>query len=78
MFLLFGSRVSEKIVNVVSFVCRYCGQQAQQNVVKASNRFTLFFVPLFTFSTRYSNECTNCGGSTALTAAQVQHSLARG
>ena len=78
MFLLFGSRVSENIVNVVSFVCHYCGQQAQQNVVKASNRFTLFFVPLFTFSTRYRNECTNCGGSTALTAAQVQHSLARG
>jgi hypothetical protein len=77
MFLLFGSRVSEKIVNVVSFVCNYCGQQATQNVIKSANKFTLFFVPLFTFSTRYRNECTNCGGSTALTAAQVQHSLTR-
>jgi len=78
MFLLFGTRISEKIVNVVAFVCGYCGQHATQNVITASNRFTLFFVPLFTFSTKYRNECTNCGGRTALTADQVQHSLARG
>lgn len=75
MFLLFGSRVSEKIVNVVRFVCAYCDKDVPQNVVKSSNRFTLFFVPLFTFSTRFRNECTNCGGRTSLTAAQVEHSL---
>jgi hypothetical protein len=62
-------------VNVVTFVCGYCSTNARQNVVKASNRFTLFFVPLFSFSTRYYNQCTNCGGRTALTAAQVDHSL---
>ena len=75
MFLLFGSRVSEQIVNVVTFVCGFCSTNARQNVIKASNRFTLFFVPLFSFSTRYRNECTNCGGRTALTRAQVEHSL---
>ena len=75
MFLLLGSRVVEQIVNVVSFVCGYCGTNARQNVVKASNRFTVFFVPLFSFSTKYYNECTNCGGRTALTVAQVNHSL---
>jgi hypothetical protein len=35
----------------------------------------VFFVPLFSFSTKYYNECTNCGGRTALTVAQVNHSL---
>jgi Zn ribbon nucleic-acid-binding protein len=75
VFLLFGSRVSQQIVNVVAFVCGYCNVDAPQHVVKSSNKFTLFFVPLFTFSTKYHNECTNCGGRTALTPEQVQHSL---
>ena len=75
MFLLFGNRISEDIINVVTFVCGFCRQQAPQNVIKMRNRFTLFFVPLFTFSTRYENQCTNCGGRTALTADQAQHSL---
>jgi hypothetical protein len=75
MFLLLGTRVSEQIVKVVMFLCAFCNQEAPQNVVKASNRFTLFFVPLIPLSTKYYNECTNCGGTTPLTAAQVQHSL---
>jgi hypothetical protein len=77
MFLLFGSRVTEQIVNVVSFVCGYCDKRVPQNVIESKNRFTLFFVPLFTFSRRYRNECSNCGGRTALSAEQVQHSLAQ-
>jgi hypothetical protein len=75
VFLLFGTSPSERIVNVVAFVCGFCHTNARQNVVKSSNRFTLFFVPLFSFSTRYYNECTNCAGRTALTKAQVDHSL---
>lgn len=75
MFLLFGTRVSQAIINVVTFVCGYCGVNARQNVVKRTNKFTLFFIPLFPFSTRYHNQCTNCGGVTDLSADQVQRSL---
>jgi hypothetical protein len=77
MFLLFGSRVSQQIVNVVAFVCGFCNVDAPQNVIRTQNKFTLFFVPLFSFSTKFYNQCTNCGGQTALTAAQVEHSLRR-
>lgn len=76
MLLIFGSRVSEAIINVVTFVCGFCGVRAPQNVIKRSNRFTLFFLPLFSFSTKYENECSNCGGRTALTANQARNSLA--
>jgi hypothetical protein len=76
MVLVFGSRTSEVIINIVTFVCGYCHVQAPQNVVKRSNRFTLFFIPLFSFSTRYVNQCTNCGGLTNLTAEQAKNSLA--
>jgi hypothetical protein len=75
MFLLFGTRTAEALINVVSFICGYCGVQAAQNVVKRSTKFTLFFVPLFSFSTSFTNVCTNCGGATALTKSQAQHSL---
>jgi ribosomal protein S27AE len=75
MLLIFGSSVHETIINVVRFVCGYCGVDAPQNVMKRSNRFTLFFLPLFPISTRYVNQCTNCGGETALTAEQARHSL---
>lgn len=75
MLLIFGSGVSEAVINVVTFVCGYCGVRAPQNVIKRSNRFTLFFLPLFSFSTTYVNECSNCGGRTALTADQARNSL---
>ncbi|GAA1002224.1 zinc-ribbon domain-containing protein [Subtercola frigoramans] len=76
MLLIFGTRLSEAIINMVSFVCGYCHQHAPQNVIRRRHRFTLFFVPLFSVSTRYVNECTHCGGLTGLTAGQAKHSLA--
>jgi len=44
MFLLFGTRTSQAVVNVVSFVCAYCNTMAEQHVVKRSTKVTLFFV----------------------------------
>lgn len=75
MFLIFGTTLTETIVNVVAFVCGICGRDAPQQVIKRSNRLSLFFIPLFALSSHYINRCTNCGGETALSAAQVQHSL---
>ena len=75
MFLLFGTSVRETIINVVTFVCGYCSVRAPQNVTKRSNRFTLFFIPLFTVSRRHFNICTNCGGTTALTKEQATNGL---
>ena len=75
MLLIFGSRVTESIVNAVAFVCAVCNVRAPQQVIKRANRFTLFFVPLFSFSKKHINRCTNCGAETQLSAEQVQHSL---
>ncbi|MEF2979287.1 zinc-ribbon domain-containing protein [Subtercola sp. YIM 133946] len=75
MLFIFGSSVSQTIVNVVTFVCGYCNTTAPQQVIRRRSRFTLFFVPLFSYSTTYLNQCTNCGTLTGLTAEQAQHSL---
>ena len=75
MILLFGTRAFETVINLVSFVCGYCGTLAEQQVIKRTTRFTLFFHPLFPLSRTYVNVCGRCHGSTALTAAQARHSL---
>ena len=75
MFLLFGTHPSQSIVNTVTFDCNYCGQHATQNVVKVANKFTIFFIPLFTFGKSFYVQCSNCGGVTDLTEAQANHSL---
>lgn len=75
MILLFGTRAFETVLAVVTFVCGYCSVNASQQVVKRSNRFTLFFIPLLTFSTSYFVACSNCGGVTELTKEQAQNSL---
>lgn len=75
MFLLFGTRPSVSILTIVHFVCGFCDKSVAQRVVERKNKFTLFFVPLFSFSTKYHNECSNCGGLTSLSKEQAQNAL---
>lgn len=75
MILIFGTRASESLMVIVTFVCNYCRQEVPQEVYKRVNRFALFFIPLFPVSTRYYVRCSNCGGTTALTREQAHHSL---
>ena len=77
MFLLFGTRASETILTVVTFVCGYCQTSAAHRVFQRRTRFTLFFIPLFTVSTSYFVDCSHCGGTTKLTKEQADRSVAR-
>ncbi|WP_166404702.1 zinc-ribbon domain-containing protein [Labedella endophytica] len=76
MILLFGTRLHTVLVAVVSFVCPFCSKDVPQRVLKLVNRFTLFFVPLFPVSTRFVNECTNCGGITDVSRDQADNAVA--
>ena len=75
MFLLFGMRSLPEIIAIVAFTCRICGVNASQEVVKQSTKLTVFFIPLFSLSTKHYVTCSNCGGSTGLTANQAYHAL---
>jgi uncharacterized Zn finger protein len=76
VILFFGTRVFETLMNVVVFVCHYCGNRVDQRVMKSTNRFTLFFlIPLFSLGSNYYVQCTNCGGVTELSRQQAEHSL---
>jgi hypothetical protein len=73
VILLFGTRAYFQEIVLVSFVCHFCGVAAPQQVYRRVNRFTLFFLPLFTVSRKYFVECSNCGGATQLTEDQANH-----
>lgn len=75
MFLLFGTHPSQSTINTVEFDCGYCGKHVPQHVVKVAQRFTVFFIPLFSFSKSFFVRCSNCGGTTDLTESQANHSL---
>jgi zinc-ribbon family len=77
MLLLFGTRAAFRVLATVTFACSYCGRTAPQRIVERANRFTLFFLPLFTISRTYFNQCTNCSGVTDLTAEQARRGIDR-
>lgn len=75
MFLLFGTRAFASVAFVVTFACGHCGTLASQDVVRQQQKVTLFFIPLFSISTSWFIECSNCGMETGLTTQQAEHSL---
>lgn len=74
MLLIFGTRAYQTLLTLVMMVCPHCHVDAQQRVSQVASKFTLFFLPLFTVSTKYFVECSNCGIATALTKQQVDNS----
>ena len=61
MLVIFGVSVSEDVLGVLRYVCETCGNEAAHRVMRRRRRFTLFFIPIFTTSRRYSRTCAYCG-----------------
>ncbi|MGR8008289.1 zinc-ribbon domain-containing protein [Streptomyces hypolithicus] len=59
--IIFGSKGYLYQLAMLTLVCGNCGNPAAHTLKKRVSKFTLFFVPLFAFSTKYSTQCTFCG-----------------
>ncbi|MGW6981754.1 zinc-ribbon domain-containing protein [Streptomyces sp. NPDC054932] len=59
--IIFGTKVYLYQLAIATLVCRRCGYSAAHTLMKHVTKFTLFFVPLFPFSTKYATQCTYCG-----------------
>ncbi|MFZ7089273.1 zinc-ribbon domain-containing protein [Curtobacterium sp. RRHDQ10] len=64
--IIFGTRGMSKLLGVLFYACAYCHQEAAQRLVQRATWFTLFFIPVFPFSTRRTISCAYCGGQTDL------------
>jgi hypothetical protein len=63
MFIIFGWRTTMRRVAMLTLLCHVCRNQAAHPLDKLTKKFSLFFIPVFPFSTRYQLTCTACGTS---------------
>lgn len=64
MFVLFGVSTKVRTLSAAPGTCQYCHNEALQRLQERAHRFSLFFVPLFTFRKKYHINCAYCGGLT--------------
>ncbi|MDW8805991.1 zinc-ribbon domain-containing protein [Streptomyces scabiei] len=72
MFVIFGTKGYLYQLAILTLVCGQCGNPAAHTLRKRVTKFTLFFVPLFPFSTKYQTQCTFCGAEQKVTAEQAE------
>lgn len=66
MLLIFGTKGYRELLGVTTLVCQFCGHPAAHRVEKLTNKFTLFFIPLFPVSTRHGMQCAMCSAESRL------------
>ncbi|MFD9719893.1 zinc-ribbon domain-containing protein [Streptomyces sp. NPDC056500] len=76
--IIFGTKGYLHQLAMLTLVCGSCGNPAAHALRKRVTKFTLFFVPLFPVSTKYSTQCTFCGAEQKLVKEQADRLLAQG
>jgi len=76
--IIFGTRGYLYQLAMLTLVCGNCGNPAAHTLRKRVIKFTLFFVPLFPISTKYSTQCTFCGIQHQLPKEQAEQLRAQG
>lgn len=73
MFILYGTRQKVKIVKPLrKDRCMVCNHVTEKALAKEKKSFTVFFIPLFTWTTLKFIFCPVCGRSKILTNAEYK------
>lgn len=59
--IIWGTKSKIKILKMLLYAGNCCQQEAGKRVLRKQKWFTLFFIPLIPYSTKYYVECTMCG-----------------
>ncbi|TDT35175.1 zinc ribbon family protein [Streptomyces sp. BK208] len=70
--IIFGTKGYLYQLAILTLVCSRCGNPSAHTLRKRVTKFTLFFVPLFPFSTKYAMQCTFCGVEQQVTKEQAE------
>lgn len=70
--IIFGTKGYLYQLAILTLVCPRCGNPSAHALRKRVTKFTLFFVPLFPVSTKYSTQCTFCGAESKLSQEQAE------
>lgn len=76
MFIIFGTKSTKKILGVQKRVrCGRCNNIAPWQVLKITNWFSLFFLPIIPISTKYFEICPICHGANQITYEEAIQSI---
>ncbi|WP_329347342.1 zinc-ribbon domain-containing protein [Streptomyces sp. NBC_01261] len=70
--IIFGTKGYLYQLVILTLVCGNCRNPAAHTLRKRITKFTLFFVPLFPLSTKYTTQCTFCGLEQKITKEQAE------
>jgi zinc-ribbon family len=70
--LIWGFKLYSAVVATFAYVCENCQQQSAHHLVKRVRKFSLFFIPLFPVSTKYTDTCTYCGRTIPVPKEQAE------
>lgn len=76
--IIFGTKGYLHQLAILTLVCGQCGNPAAHALRKRVTKFSLFFVPLFPVSTKYSTQCTFCGAEQRVSGEQAEQLQAQG
>ena len=73
MFIIWGSCKRKKVTKyTIPDMCGCCGTGAHMNIIKIYNYGHIFYIPIFTFNTKYYVECPKCGAARQMTKAEFK------
>ncbi|WP_139983716.1 zinc-ribbon domain-containing protein [Nocardioides litoris] len=76
MIFIWGSKAYVDLLATGNLVCRQCHNPAAHRLHRVRRKFTFFWIPLFTTSTKHLLDCTFCGLQSHLTAEEAERCAA--
>jgi hypothetical protein len=77
MLVVWGWRRYVQTLAMITLVCSSCQRPAAHAVRRMVTKFTLFWIPLFPVGSKYSLQCTFCGGQARVNKEQADQLVAQ-
>ena len=71
-FIIWGFKRYGTPLAMLTLVCGHCQRPTAHPLRKVVTKFTLFWIPLFRTSTKYTLQCTFCGAAQYVTEAEAE------
>jgi hypothetical protein len=75
-FIVWGFRRYATQLAMLTLVCGQCQRPTAHPLRRVVTKFTLFWIPLFRTSTKYTLQCTFCGAAQHVTPEEAERLLA--
>lgn len=80
MFIIWGTRVMDKVLGYTQeqYQCGHCNNASRYKIFRRRKWFTLFWIPIFPFSSKYYVCCPVCNFGQEVPKAEADRLLETG